>query len=52
LKNLVIYTIGGTVIAIIAQAAGAGLILTLILSLLIPPVIILVIEILRYRGII
>jgi hypothetical protein len=50
LKSLVFYTIAGTIIALIAQAAGADLLVTLVLSLVIPPVILLVIAILRYRG--
>jgi hypothetical protein len=52
LKNFVIYTISGSIIALIAQAIGANLIVTLLASLLIPPVFVLVIAIFRYRGIV
>jgi hypothetical protein len=51
LKNLVFYTIAGSVIALIAQAAGASLTLVLLLSLLGPPLILLVIAIIRYKNI-
>jgi hypothetical protein len=50
LKNVVFYTLAGTVITLIAQAVGATWIITLFLALLLPPVILLVILILRYKG--
>jgi hypothetical protein len=51
-KSLIFYTIAGTVIGLIAQAVGGNWVMTLFLSLLIPPIILLVIEILRYKGMI
>jgi hypothetical protein len=50
LKSMVFYTIAGTVIALIAQAVGVNWMITLFLSLLIPPIILLAIAILRYKG--
>lgn len=50
LKNIVFYTIAGSVIAFIAQAAGASLPVTLLSSLLGPPFLLLILAILRYRG--
>ncbi len=52
LKNFVFYTIAGSVLALIAQAAGASLPVVLLSSLLGPPLILLTIAILRYKGII
>jgi hypothetical protein len=49
-KELVFYIVAGTVIGIISQFAGASLALTLLLSLLIPPVIILTVRILHWLG--
>ena len=51
LKNLVFYTITSSIIALIAQAAGASLPLVIFLALLGPPLILLVIAVLRYRNI-
>jgi len=51
LKNMVFYTIAGSVIALIAQAAGASLAVTLLSSFLGPPFLLLVIAILRYKKI-
>ncbi len=42
MKDLVFYAISGTVIAFIAQMAGADLTVVLLSSLLIPPVILLI----------
>jgi hypothetical protein len=50
LKNLVFYTVVGTIVALIAQAVGLSWGVTLLLSLLVPPIILLVIAILRYRN--
>jgi hypothetical protein len=50
LKNIVFYVIAGSVIAFIAQAAGANLLITLFLSLLVPPILLLIIAVLHYRG--
>lgn len=52
LKNLVFYTVAGSVIAFMAQIAGASLPVVLLLSLTGPPAILLAIAILRYKGII
>jgi hypothetical protein len=47
MKVFVFYTVSSTVIALIAQAAHAGLAVTLMTSLLIPPVILLIYRLLR-----
>ena len=47
-RNIVFYTIAGTVIAFIAQIAGANLAVILLSSLLGPPVLLLIIRIIRY----
>jgi hypothetical protein len=47
MKDLVFYTIASSVIALIAQLAGASLPVILFTSLLIPPIILLVIRIIR-----
>lgn len=52
LKNLVFYTVAGSVIAFMAQMAGISLPVVLLLSLTGPPAILLAIAILRYKGII
>ncbi len=48
MKDLIFYTVAGTVIGSIAQLAGASLAVVLLSSLIIPPVILLVIRIMRY----
>lgn len=48
MKALLFYTIAGSVIALIDQVAHASLAVTLLTSLLIPPVILLVIRIRHY----
>jgi hypothetical protein len=50
LKNIGFYTVAGTVIALISQAFGADWMVTLFLSLLVPPIILLIILVLRYKG--
>jgi hypothetical protein len=50
LKNIGFYTVAGTVIAIISQAFGADWMVTLFLSLLVPPIILLIIFVFRYKG--
>ena len=47
-KNMVFYTVSGTIIGLIAQAAKASLPVILLASLLGPPLLLLVIRILRY----
>ena len=47
MKDLVFYTIASSVIALIAQLAGASLPVILFTSLLIPPIILIVIRIIR-----
>jgi hypothetical protein len=47
MKDLVFYTIASSVIALIAQLAGASLPVILFTSLLIPPIILLIIRIIR-----
>jgi len=47
MKELIFYTIASTVIALIAQALHASLALTIFAALLIPPVILLVIRVIR-----
>jgi len=52
LKSFVFYTVAGSVIALIAQIAGASLPVVLISSLLGPALLLLILGILRYKGII
>jgi len=47
-KNILFYIVAATVIALIAQVAGASLTVILFSSLLGPPVILLIIRIIRY----
>jgi len=47
-RNIVFYTVAATVIALIAQVAGASLPIVLFSSLLGPPVLLLIIRIIRY----
>ncbi|MFC1931392.1 hypothetical protein ACFLXJ_04265 [Chloroflexota bacterium] len=47
LKDLIFYSVAATVIALIAQLAGASLAVILFSSLLIPPLILLIIRIIR-----
>ncbi len=47
MKDLLFYTIASSIIALIAQLAGASLPVILMTSLLIPPIILLVIRIIR-----
>lgn len=47
MKDLIFYAIASSVIALIAQLAGASLPVILFTSLLIPPIILLVIRIIR-----
>ena len=47
LKDLVFYSIAASVIALIAQLAGASLSVILFSSLLIPPLLLLIIRIIR-----
>jgi len=49
---MVFYTVAASVIAFIAQIAGASLAVVLLSSLVGPPVILSVVGILRYKGII
>jgi len=51
LNNLLFYTIAGSVIAIIVQAAGGSLTVTLLASFVGPPILLLVMAILRYKKI-
>ena len=48
MKELIFYTVAGSVIGLIAQLAGASLAVVLFTSLLIPPVILLILRIIRY----
>jgi hypothetical protein len=49
-NELIFYAVAGTIIGLIAQWAGASLTVVLLLSLLIPPLILLTIRILRWKG--
>ncbi|MBI4298123.1 MAG: hypothetical protein HY676_06300 [Chloroflexi bacterium] len=49
LKNLVFYTVVGAIVAWIAQLVGLGMGTTLLLSLLLPPALILGYRILYYN---
>jgi hypothetical protein len=48
MKELIFYTIASILIALIAQLAHASLAVILFTSLLIPPVILLIIRVVRY----
>jgi len=50
LKTIMFYTVAGSVIALIAQLAGASLPVILFSSLLGPAVLLLIIGIIRYIG--
>ena len=50
LKNMLFYTVAGTVIALVLQAVGAGLAVVLLASLIGPPVLLLAIRIIRYNS--
>ncbi len=47
MKDLIFYFVAGSVIGLIAQFAGASLAVIMLCSLLIPPVILLILRILR-----
>jgi hypothetical protein len=49
-RDLIFYTIAAFVIGLIAQLAGASLMVILLTSLLIPPVILLIIRIINYSS--
>ena len=46
-KDIIFYTVAGSVIALIAQVAGASLSVILFSSLIIPPIILLIFRIIR-----
>ena len=46
-KELIFYSVGASVIAVIAQVAGASIAVTLFSSLLIPPALLLAVRIIR-----
>ncbi|MDO8577873.1 MAG: hypothetical protein Q7R50_01695 [Dehalococcoidales bacterium] len=48
MKELLFYSVAGTMIGFIAQAFGANIGVILLTSLVIPPLILLVIRIMRY----
>lgn len=50
LKSFFFYTVAGTLFALIAQAAGAGIMIVLLSSLLGPPVFLLAVAILHHNG--
>jgi hypothetical protein len=50
LKELVFYAVAGTIIGLIAQFAGANITVVLLLSLLIPPAVLLAIRIIHHIG--
>ena len=52
LKSLVLYTVVSTVFFVGAQVAGAGLAVSLYLSFIGPPAVLLVIGFMRYKRII
>ncbi|MBI4202334.1 MAG: hypothetical protein HY532_04365 [Chloroflexi bacterium] len=49
-KNLVFYAVSSTIIAVAAQALGAGIEVVLLFSLLGPPALLLVIAVVRYNS--
>jgi len=51
LKNIVFYTVASSLIALIAQAAGASLAVVLFASLAGPPFLLLIIAVMRYNRI-
>jgi hypothetical protein len=50
MKELLFYALSGTIIGLIAQLAGASLLVVMLLSLLVPPAILLGIRIYRLMG--
>ncbi|GEM_PF-2032069 len=50
MKNLMFYMVAGTVIGLVAQAAGASLPVVILSSLMGPPFLLLVIAIIRYNS--
>ena len=50
MKDLVFYTVAGTIIGVIAELAGASLTVIVLLSLLVPPIIILALRIMHWVG--
>ena len=48
MKEMIFYSIAGTIVGLIAQLFGASFSVILLTSLLIPPVILLIFRILRY----
>ena len=49
-KNLIFYTVGSTIVAMVATALGASIGVVLISSLTIPLALLLILLILRYNG--
>jgi hypothetical protein len=49
-KDLIFYAVSGTIIGAVAEFAGASLTWILLLSLLVPPIILLGIRILHWIG--
>ncbi len=47
MKELLFYSVAGTIIGLLAQALGAGIGVVLLTSLVIPPLILLIIRIIR-----
>jgi len=48
MKELLFYSVAGTIIGFIAQALGASIGVVLLTSLVIPPLILLILRIMRY----
>ena len=49
-KVLILYSVTGSATAFIAQVLGAGIVVVLISSMLVPPLVHLLLLIARYRG--
>ena len=50
LKNLLFYSVAGSLIALVLQAVGASLTVVLLSSLIGPPVLLLAIRLIRYNS--
>ncbi len=50
LKNMIFYSVAGSLIALVLQAVGASLAVVLLSSLIGPPVLLLAIRLIRYNS--
>ncbi len=50
MKNMIFYTVAGSLIAVVLQAVGASLAVVLFSSLIGPPILLLTIRLIRYNS--